>query len=235
MSRATSFARSWLLAAALSGSAPFLATGQTADVPPRLENRVLVRVAEVWGVAQETLHLQWGRLTLEHPLEESVSVRLIGNGSDGWFAVSFLREDGSSVATRVRVGVEDTILVAARPLDSGSELTLGDIQREVRMSWRRPRATRNAEPDVGWIVRRPIATGQVLSSPAVSQPKVITAGESVQFTWSRGAVRISMTGVALNAARLGERVRARISGRSTTHVDGIATGPGTAKLKGSEA
>ena len=235
MSPVISFARIWLLSVILSGLAAPQARGQTAAVPPQLEQRVLQRVAEIWDVAHESLHLQWGRLASDQPLNKNVSFRLIGNGADGWFAASFLREDGSSVAARVRVGVEDTILVAARPLDAGSELSPGDIQLEIQLTWRRPRTKRAAQPDVGWVVRRPIATGQELTFPAVSQPNVISAGEPVQFTWSRGAVRISLTGVALNAARLGERIRARVTGRSSTHVDGIATGPGTAKLKGGDA
>jgi len=65
----------------------------------------------------------------------------------------------------------------------------------------------------------------------VSQPYVIAAGEPVRFTWSRGTVQVSVFGVALNAARAGDQVRARVDGRSG-HVTGIATATGMAKLTG---
>jgi flagella basal body P-ring formation protein FlgA len=231
MPRPTLFDSVWLLGSLAALAVP-TAQGQSTAVPPLLEDRVLDRVAEVWDVAPESLQPQWGRIELDTPLREDIHFRLIGNGADGWFVVSFARGDGSTIAARVRVGIEDTVLVAARPLESGSELTHSDILREVRVTWPRPRRLKTAKPDVGWVVRRPIASGQELTFPAVSQPYVVSAGEPVQFTWSRGAVQITMTGIALNAARLGERVRARISGRSSTHVNGIATGPGTAKFKG---
>jgi len=228
----TSFASIWLLAFMLAALAVPPAQGQAAAVPPQLERRILTRVAEMWEVAREALHPQWGRLVLDDPISVDAPFRLIGSGADGWFAVSFSRGDGSTVAARVRVGIEDTVLVAARPLSAGHELAPGDIHHEVRVTWPSPRRTQHARPEVGWVVRRPIASGQELTFPAVSQPYVVSAGEPIQFTWSRGAVQITLTGVALNAARVGERVRARISGRSSTHVNGIVTGPGTAIFKG---
>ncbi len=232
MQRPTSFGRVWLLFGLLAALAVPTAQGQSAAIPLELELRVLERVADDWDVALELLHPEWGRLELDAPLDGDTPFRLIGSGADGWFVASFVRDNGSTVAARVRVGIEDTVLVASRPLDAGSELAAGDIQSELRVVWPRPRRKRIARPDVGWVVRRPIASGQELTFPAVSQPYVVSAGEPVQLTWSRGAVQITLTGVALNAARVGERVRARISGRSSTHVNGIATGPGTAKLRG---
>jgi flagella basal body P-ring formation protein FlgA len=233
MSQATSFVSALLILVALSGSGFAQSPDGGTGIPAGLERRVAERVAGLWDVPFESLHLQWGRLVSEQPIGEDVPFRLIGRGADGWFAVSFEPSDGSPAAVRVRVGVEDTVLVAARPLLVGTELTPGDIERSVRVSWRRARSTEELDPGVGWVVRRPIAAGQQLASPAVSRPYVIAAGEPVQLTWNRGAVTVSMTGMALNAARIGERVRARVAGRST-HVSGIAVGPGTARLKGGD-
>lgn len=231
MSRATSSASTCLFLMVAAGAGAAQESTAAVTIPPGLERRVAERIAEVWDVPWESLRLQWGRLALQQPLNDTMPVRLIGRGADGWFAATITLGSGTTTAVRVRAGREDTVYVAARPLESGSELAPGDVEPKVRIVWRRPEAGETVRPEMGWLVRRPIGAGQELRFPAVSRPYVISAGEPVQFTWRRGTVAVSMTGVALNAARIGDRVRARVSGRST-HVAGIATGPGTARLKG---
>jgi flagella basal body P-ring formation protein FlgA len=157
-----------------------------------------------------------------------VPLRIIGRGTDGWFAVVF-EPAGQSIAVRVRAGVEDTVVVAARPLAAGTYLAAGDLEREVRMRWGPPRFGAGGLPDVGWEVRRAIAAGTAVAAPAVSQPYVVAAGEPVRFVWQRGAVTISVGGVAMNAARVGDQVRARAQGRSG-RINGIVTAPGVARL-----
>jgi flagella basal body P-ring formation protein FlgA len=60
---------------------------------------------------------------------------------------------------------------------------------------------------------------------------VIAVGDPVQFVWGRGGVQVSIRGVALNAARPGEPVRARAPGRAGS-LTGTATAPGLAMLVG---
>jgi flagella basal body P-ring formation protein FlgA len=75
-------------------------------------------------------------------------------------------------------------------------------------------------------VRRGLATGEALARPAVAPPLLVEAGEPVRLVWGAGAVQVSVVGIALNRARQGESVRARVEGRSDRLV-GTATATGT--------
>jgi flagella basal body P-ring formation protein FlgA len=233
MSRATSFASPLL--AVLVGSSALVAqaTEQPAEVSAVLAERVAWSIAEVWRTEPALMELRWGLLNTDQPLPDDVALRLIGRGTDGWFAVVFERSDQSVVAARVRAGVADTVIVAARPLQAGTSLTAGDFERTVRTRWAPPRSGEIEFPDVGWEVRRAIAAGTELTAHAVSRPYVIAAGEPVRLVWRRGAVVVSVSGVALNAARIGDQVRARVAGRSG-RMHGIASAPGTAGLVGGD-
>jgi flagella basal body P-ring formation protein FlgA len=230
MSRVTSFVSS--LAGILLVAGPL--HGQSAEPPDEvsaaLEARVAGAVAAVWRTEPSSLQLEWGLLREDATLPDDAPFRVVGRGTDGWFAVVFERA-GQPVATRVRAGVVDTVVVAARPLTRGMELSAADISLEVRPMWGPPRDDNEELPGVGWKVRRAIAAGSTVEAPAVSRPYVVAAGELVLFVWRRGAVKITVGGVALNAARVGDRVRARADGRSGS-ISGIVTEPGMARLTG---
>jgi flagella basal body P-ring formation protein FlgA len=205
-----------LLAVALPG---------TAAVTPALEERVAARIAAVWGVPAAALGLWWGAFPGRGAPSADDSVRVCGNGADGWFVVEL---GAGRRAVRVRAGLEDTVVVAARPLASGARLEAGDLVSAVRMHWGPP-APRAARPGEGWEVRRPLAAGEVAARPAVAPPPLVAAGEPVRMVWRQGGVNIVLEGIALNGARRDQVVRARIQGRSG-RLAGRAIAPGVVEL-----
>jgi flagella basal body P-ring formation protein FlgA len=193
-----------------------------------LSRDVAERIAETWGVPAPDLELQWGHVPDDLPVTGGIPFRLLGRGSGGWFAVVVepLQED--PVALRVRAGVRDTVWVAARPMCAGSRLQREDLRADVRLIWGPPRA-RAQSPAAGWEVRRPLAKGDEVSWPSVVPPAMVAAGEEIQLEWSRGDVRVIVTGVALNSATQGGVVRVRVSGRSQP-LRGVVVAPGSAVL-----
>ena len=159
----------------------------------------------------------------------SLPFRVTGRGLSGWLVVVFDPSSLDAVAVRLRAGVEDTVPVAARPLAAGARLTAADLRPESRVCWGPPAPSSEPRPGPGWEVRRALAAGEVLARPAVAPPTLVQAGEPVRLVWGGGAVQVSVVGIALNRARQGELVRARVEGRSDRLV-GIATATGTAVI-----
>jgi flagella basal body P-ring formation protein FlgA len=224
----TSFASAGLLIALVAGAPA--APPDSASVDPLFEVRVAECVAREWNVPPESVHLGWS-----DPASASASpserIRLIGRGSDGWFAVAIDPDGPGAAALRVRAGVDDTVLVATRPLNLGSTIRDGDLRAEKQLHWGPPSRRVDERPATGWEVRRPLATGEIVGWPAVVAPSVILSGQPVRMEWSRGGVRVLIEGIALNAARVGEIVRVRANGRREP-IAGQATAPGTAVLCG---
>lgn len=207
----------------LGASAPAAAT-----VPDSVAVRVGAWLAREWGVPGPAVRLEWGRLPGALP-GGSLPFRVTGRGAGGWLVVVFDPASRDAVAIRLRAGVEDTVLVAARPLAAGARLAAADLRPEPRVCWGPPASSSEPRPGPGWEVRRALAAGEVLARPAVAPPTLVEAGEPVRLVWSGGAVQVSLVGIALNRARQGELVRARVEGRSDRLV-GTAIAAGTAVI-----
>jgi flagella basal body P-ring formation protein FlgA len=83
------------------------------------------------------------------------------------------------------------------------------------------------------VLRRPLAAGDPAEWPAATPPQLVQGGEPVTLVWTRGDVRISFPGRALNSAGRGEAVRARVDGTGG-RVVATAIEPGVALLAGGE-
>jgi len=199
-----------------------------AAVPDSAAACVSTWLAHEWGVSERAVHLEWGRLSDALP-GGAVPFRVTGRGVAGWLVVVFDPPGRDAVAVGLRAGVEDTVLVAARPLAAGTRLDPADLRPESRVCWGPPAPPSESRPGPGWEVRRALATGEVLARPAVAPPTLVVAGEPVRLVWAEGGVQVSVVGIALNRARLGELVRARVEGRSDRLV-GTATALGTAVI-----
>ena len=121
--------------------------------------------------------------------------------------------------------------VATRALQRGDTLQASDIAVvDTTMIWRwttvAPDTTR---AQIGWMVNRPIAAGEVLRTPAVGAPPVVMAGRAVSVVYQDGPVRLQLAGVATNSAPLGAPVGVRID--ATRRLDGIAVAPNTVRLR----
>ncbi len=222
----TSFA-SWLFA----GLSSLLITSRSGDAPVSraLATRVATRIAESWRVPVEEVRLAWGRATEIAPLADDVPFRILGRGDDGWFVVVFDPAEATAAAVRLRAGVERPVMVSTRSLPAGARIADGDLREEVRVHWGVPSADTVARPGTGWDVRRTLRAGEVVTPPAVTAPPIVLAGQPVKLQWESGGVRVSVVGIALNNARAGETVRARLEERPA-RLTATATAPGVAVL-----
>ncbi len=177
---------------------------------------------------ERAVRLEWGRLPGTLP-GGAPPFRVTGRGVGGWLVVVFEPPGADAVAVRLRAGVEDSVPVAARPLAAGTRLVPADVRREPRVCWGPPAPPSSSLPGPGWEVRRALAAGDALARPAVAPPLLVEAGAPVRLLWTDGAVQVSVVGTALNRARQGELVRARVEGRPDRLV-GTATATGTAVI-----
>ena len=227
----TSFV-SWLLA----GLTPLLLAGRAGDAPVSrsLASRVAARIADAWRVPVEQLRLTWGRSSGTDSPSEDTTFRVLGRGEDGWFVVVFDPAAHEAMAVRVRAGIERPVMIASRSLPAGSRLAEGDLREEMRVHWGVPAADSVLAPGTGWEVRRPLVAGEVVAAPAVAPPPLVFAGQPVKLEWQRGGVEVSVMGIALNNARRGETVRARLEERPA-RLTGTVVAPGTAVRVAGEA
>jgi len=203
--------------------------GDSVDMPPLLEQRVAAAVAESWAVPDSVIELEWGRLGSNAArLTEDSEFRLLsGNGAA--FVVDFRLADGSPLAIRLRAGMQGTVAVAARPLQSGAVLDIGDIVLTERTVWSEPNRSASGMPQPGWTVRRSVPEGTVLEPPIVQPPLLVSPGSRVVLVWERNRVSVSLEGSAINGGSMGDEVRVRLDNRRGRAL-GVVTGPGLARL-----
>lgn len=188
----------------------------TTDLPvsPRVARDVQWEVARRWGIDPDRVHLEFGRVSGDAP-DRVASVRLLGTGTKGHWVALLSPADPALTPTRVRLraGVERAQPVATRDLERGVALTVGDIGHDVVVAWGSPTGqVQSVEP--GWIVHRSISAGEALREPAVAPPDAVTSGQPIEVLWRRGAVSVSLAGVALGSGPIGTEVRVRTeSGR----------------------
>jgi flagella basal body P-ring formation protein FlgA len=200
-------------------------------VAPAFEERIAATVGEMWQVSPGIIQLQWGTLVGAEDLPEDTPFRLLGNGTDGWFAVLVERENDRPVAGRLRAGRMVTVPVTSRPLSAGHTLLDSDIVLGDRLVWGPPEPRVTVFASSGWTVSRSLRTGEVLTPPRVEPPLLVEAGDRVQLIWSGGRVKVAMEGRALNGAALGEEIRIMLDG-ARGRARGVVTGAGAAELTG---
>ena len=209
-----------LLVAAAAGE-PTAATRDST-----IDERVTQLIAAEWRVDPSLVQLSWG--TAKPVVDQNTApIKISGRGKNGWFAV-ILDPMGRGAAGQVRAGVLAPVPVSTRRLIPGSVLEEADISIEIRTRWGPPSDSLvSAEP--GWVVRRPVGSGELLSPPAVVPPVVVTRGSPVKLVWSGREMSLTIDGEALNSGRVGETLRVRVSGRQNV-MKAIVTGPGTGRL-----
>jgi len=202
-------------------------SGEAVTVPPGLAARVARALADRWSVPVEAIRLSWGVARMADQLSDSVDFQLVGAGRSGRMALGVVTDD-RRFSIGFRAGMVDTVAVAARFLERGAVLQESDIRLVEATAWGVPRPGEPL-PGPGWVVRRAVAEGDRLRHPAVSPPVLVRPGETVRLVWSSGGVRVVVEGRASGSGSLGDAVAVRIPGR-TGRLQGIITGPGTARL-----
>jgi flagella basal body P-ring formation protein FlgA len=200
-------------------------------VPEPVASRVRDAIAAAWRVQPATVRLAWGPLGSTAQFADSAPFRLLGDGRGGRFVVALRALDRREIAVTLKAGRLDSVWVASRPLAAGSTIGAADLLRAVHLLYGPP-LEREAEPPIGWEVRRHLAAGDPVVGAAVVQPIVIVPGDQIRIAWDLGPIRVIREAIAQTRARSGEPVWARDPIRGD-RVRGIALGPGRARASGS--
>ena len=117
--------------------------------------------------------------------------------------------------------------IATHQIARGTTLTADDIElRDSTMRSGGPIDTNEVAP--GWVTRRVINPGEILRSPAVEPPNLVTANQSVAVEWVDQNIRLTLRGTATRNAAIGSRVTVRMdSGR---RIDGTVVGAGRVRI-----
>ena len=112
--------------------------------------------------------------------------------------------------------------VAARHLARGTVLEEADISHPgVERHHGPARDASGVAP--GWVTRRLIRAGEPLRPPAVAPAPLVTAGSAVRLVVRGEAFQMSVDGVAVVAASLGDTIPVRLGAKR--RVRGVVTGP----------
>lgn len=213
------------LVAALSSHAQAQVHAQSAvAVPSGFPDRVGAVVAARWGVDASAVRVE---LTSERTAwpDEDARFRVQSAAADGTFVLAF--EGDATRPLVVRAGMLASAPVAARDLARGETLTESAIAYEPTILWGPPK---QPEPSAsaGWQVRRRVAQGEPLRTPAVAPPLAVRAGDEVRIVLIRGGITVALSGRAAGQAGMGERVAVRAdTGR---RLEGVATAPGVVTI-----
>lgn len=202
---------------------PGSASAQRFSGMPALEELLRRDVSARWSVPASMLALEWG--DARGALDPTSSYRLAGQGADGHFILLFPPSEFERVrSVRVRVGVQDTVAVAVRSLARGAVIQPGDIRWETRVHWG-PLPDSHTRPEAGWVLRRSVPAGAILTPTSAEPPPLVRSGDSVEVAYVRGSVSVTLKGIAVHNATLGAPVLVRLTD-SRKHVRGIVSESG---------
>jgi flagella basal body P-ring formation protein FlgA len=147
----------------------------------------------------------------------------------GTIAVSCAGPNPWRLFVPVRTTQQVPVLVLARNVQAGEVLTASDVAIERRAAVSLPHDhLTDAEQAVGFTLRRTQTLGAVLGAGAIERPEIVARGALVTVIAGAGPVTVKSDGVALESARLGQRLRIRsASGRI---IEGTAEGPGQVRV-----
>lgn len=129
----------------------------------------------------------------------------------------------------VRAVEQVTVLVTTRAVQAGEVLAAGDVAQSRRASSTLPYEYVTApEHAVGLAVRRTVPAGAVLVPGALNRPELIERGALVTLVSGSGSVVVRSEGIALEPARLNERVRVR--SQSGRIVEGVVEASGEIRV-----
>ncbi len=119
----------------------------------------------------------------------------------------------------VDIATLQPVVVAARPLARGQQVSAADLRIEQRDTARLHQAFYTQIHDlVGQRARRQIAAGRILHPGLLERRRLVRRGGTVQIVVQRGPLQVRMQGKALQNGALGDRIRVRnqASGREIT-------------------
>jgi flagella basal body P-ring formation protein FlgA len=161
------------------------------------------------------------------PLETKIE-RALERGR-GTVAVSCSDPSPWRLFVPVRASNDATVLVLARSMQPGEVLAAADVEAARRSSVSLPYDYLTEGTDVvGLTLKRTQAAGSVLTTAALQAPEVVQRGDLVTLTAGDGPITVQSEGIALEGARLRQRLKVRsASGRV---LEGTAEGPGQVRV-----
>ena len=112
--------------------------------------------------------------------------------------------------------------IATRRLPRGTVLTERDMT-VARVAHRSAAVSGPINVAAGWITRRVVQAGEALRAPAIGPAPLVRAGQTVEFIYMQDGLRLSLHGVAVVSAALGDVVDVRLGVKR--RVTGIVSGP----------
>ena len=161
------------------------------------------------------------------PLDAKLE-RAITRGT-GTVAVSCSAPTPWRLFVPVRALDDVAVLVLARNVQPGEVLKAQDVTVAPRSSASLPYDyLTDGQQAVGLTMRRTQPAGAVITAAGLEAPEVVRRGELVTLTSGDGAISVKAEGVALEPARLNQRLKVRsASGRV---IEGTAEGPGQVRV-----
>ncbi len=131
----------------------------------------------------------------------------------------------------VRANNDVDAVVLARNVQPGDVLTAADITVGAALSSAALPFDylSDAAQAIGLTMRRTQPAGAVITAAALEAPEVVRRGELVTLTSGVGQISVKAEGVALEPARLNQRVKVRSS--SGRVIEGTAEGPGQVRSR----
>ena len=131
------------------------------------------------------------------------------------------------------IPVRRQVWVAKRNLPKGSSVRCADLTTEYRDLRDVPGEALSSPCDLqpDEVVLRYVGRRDIIRSLDVGAAPAVTAAMPVAVTTLVGGISVTMTGIALTDAMIGDRIEVRLSGPSRTRRVRV-TGAGTAKLEG---
>lgn len=132
----------------------------------------------------------------------------------------------------LRLTLRDTVLVAARPLRRGEQLSAADVRSEERdVSNMTHGYLTNVSELTGLRVGRAVGPGTTLTPGVLAAPELVSRGDTVTVVGRTGGIEVRMTALALENGAKHQRIRVRnrSSGKS---VEAVVTARGTVEVDG---
>lgn len=122
--------------------------------------------------------------------------------------------------------------VATHDLARGVTLTANDI-RWVADSDSAAAATDQIAQDTsvvapGWVTRRAIRSGELLTAPSVAHADVISTGDDVDALYQDDTVTLRLKGTAIGSGAVGDHIYVKLDNRR--RLRGVITGPHTVRV-----
>ncbi len=156
-----------------------------------------------------------------------LGAKLWGNSNIG---VRCVQGGDWTVYVPVTVRVQAPVLVATRPLASGTQLAAGDLTLQMAELTQLPASVITASEDaVGKVLTSGIVAGHPLRQEMLRAPILVRQGQSVRLVAQGQGFKVSSEGKALSSGAVGQQVQVKTQNGQT--VSGIVNADGTIEVR----